>query len=925
MGNVFENTWEHLKKENDDIQKSFSSDYKKSKGIYFTGLDLTDAIIQDIFKEVKSKEELLKYKILEPCVGIGNYIYSFIKYLYINFSLEKSEIISILNNLYVCDAEEKFINNFISNLNEMIYSLYNIKDDEYKINIGHSLVYDVVEENYKYYDIKEYFGNIKFDIIMTNPPYKHLRAESKHYTNLIKYEFDKLLYKNIKKDAKHRFILSNDGSSNLYKFFIEEIILNYSKENSIISLLVPSNILSDKSNVKIRKEILLNNSNINIFLVNENDNNIKAKQSMVNITMIKNKSNQVVLFNDFYTNKVISKVDLNIITELSSDFKIKPLSLEQINLINALKKFPRISDLDFIVNRRGELDLTTDKKYISEIKTKYPLIKGRDISKYNVCKSSFYVNEQFIKKPNKQNIINHERIIGQQISNLNKIERLSFALIRNGFVLGNSCNYLYVQPNQYGINNLYLLGVLNSRIINKYFKIISSNNHINNYEIDELPIPIPKEPNLNKISILVQELLNEYNEEKYEELEKQIQLLYFEEKTFKDHINEKYERKLNLAQSKIDELKTEDIKFNLSNLDMEIIKAVPQGGNWKNLPQKTIDKSKRLIGIQRTGGRTTLYGRLKIDEPSYTITTYFNRPGNGCNIHPMEDRVLSLREAARLQGFPDNYAFFGSQKDRLNQIGNAIPPFIGYLIGKKIKSYLDINDSLDLFSGAGGLLTGLKQSGINSKVANEIDESAAVTLKINHSNVNVICGDITDKHIKNYIIETARNIDIVCGGPPCQGFSLAGYRREDDPRNKLFKDFIDIVLNIKPKLIIFENVTGILSSNKGKTYNEIKELFKSIGYNIEGRVLSFDNYGIPQKRKRLILIGVRNDINILPNKFFPDMLTHKVEDKITVGDALSDELYNFKSNYLKYLQGDIDANFYFKLLNKNISKQLEFF
>ncbi|UTH01832.1 DNA (cytosine-5-)-methyltransferase [Macrococcoides canis] len=925
MENILDDIWEHLKEENDKIQKSFSTDFKKSKGIYFTGLDLTDAIIQDIFKEVKNKDDLLKSKILEPCVGIGNYVYSFIKYVYLNFNLKKDEVILLLNNLYVCDAEINFIKKFISNLNEMILSLYNIQKNEYKINIGYSLVYDVIDENYKYCDIKEYFGDIKFDIIMTNPPYKHLRAESKHYSDSNRYEFDKLLYKNIKQDAKQRFILSNDGSSNLYKFFIEEIILNYSKKNAIISFLVPSNILSDKSNAKIRKEIVLNNSNINIFLVNENDNNIKAKQSMVNITMVKNKTKQTIFFNDFYTKKIISKVDIDIIAELSTDFKIKPLSHEEIKLINALKKFPKISELEFIINRRGELDLTTEKKYISEEKTIYPLIKGRNISKYNVNKSTLYVNKSFIEKGNKQTVVNYERIIGQQISNVNKLERLNFALIPKGFILGNSCNYLYVNHNKYGMNNLYLLAILNSRIINKYFKIISSNNHINNYEIDELPIPIPKEGSLDKICSSVLELLNEFNEEKYDELEKQIQSLYFEEKNIKVSINEKYENKLKLAQSKVDMLKQEDIKFNLSNLDMEIIKSVPQGGNWKNIPQKTIDKSKRLLGIQRTGGRTTLYGRLKIDEPSYTITTYFNRPGNGCNIHPIEDRVLNLREGARLQGFPDNYAFFGSQKDRLNQIGNAIPPFIGYLIGQKINKHLDIKNSLDLFSGAGGLLTGLKQSGINSKVANEIDESAAVTLKINYPNVNVICGDITDKNVKKYIIESSNNIDMVCGGPPCQGFSLAGYRREDDPRNKLFVDFIDIVLNIKPKIIIFENVTGILSSNKGKTYNEIKELFESIDYNIEGRVLSFDNYGIPQKRKRLILIGVRKDINILPSMFFPDMLTYDAEEKITVGDAFSDKLYDFKSDYLKYLQGKIDADTYYRLLNKNIFKQLELF
>src|SRR5699024_7109045 len=146
--------------------------------------------------------------------------------------------------------------------------------------------------------------------------------------------------------------------------------------------------------------------------------------------------------------------------------------------------------------------------------------------------------------------------------------------------------------------------------------------------------------------------------------------------------------------------------FKMSDLDMEIIKNIPQGGNWRNIPQSTVNKSKRLLGIQETGGRTTLYGRMMYDKPSYTITTYFNRPGNGAYIHPVKDRVITMREGARLQGFHDQYYFFGNQRNILNQIGNAVPPFIGYLFGKKLKKLLDVQNSVDLFSGAGGLLSG---------------------------------------------------------------------------------------------------------------------------------------------------------------------------------------------------------------------------
>ena len=95
------------------------------------------------------------------------------------------------------------------------------------------------------------------------------------------------------------------------------------------------------------------------------------------------------------------------------------------------------------------------------------------------------------------------------------------------------------------------------------------------------------------------------------------------------------------------------ITYPLSDLDMQMVVAVPQGGNWKNIPLHI--PSKRLEQIRKSGGRTTLYGRLAWNKPSFTVTTYFNRPGNGTYVHPEQNRVISAREAARLQSFPDNW------------------------------------------------------------------------------------------------------------------------------------------------------------------------------------------------------------------------------------------------------------------------------
>lgn len=175
------------------------------------------------------------------------------------------------------------------------------------------------------------------------------------------------------------------------------------------------------------------------------------------------------------------------------------------------------------------------------------------------------------------------------------------------------------------------------------------------------------------------------HQEKMNKRETQLSLLT----PFEDEINE-------LAQNKRKEVEVainnhfllNNTTYKLSDLDMQMVKNIPEGGNWKNIPENIINKSKRLQGIKKSGGRTTLYGRLKYNKPSYTITTYFNRPGNGCYIHPSKNRVITTREAARLQSFPDSYYFFGNQRDKLNQIGNAVPPIIGFQLGKQIKEKL---------------------------------------------------------------------------------------------------------------------------------------------------------------------------------------------------------------------------------------------
>ncbi len=371
--------------------------------------------------------------------------------------------------------------------------------------------------------------------------------------------------------------------------------------------------------------------------------------------------------------------------------------------------------------------------------------------------------------------------------------------------------------------------------------------------------------------------------------------------------------------------------YSLSELDMRMVQAVPPGGNWKSIP--TSIPSKRLDQIRISGGRTTLYGRLKWDAPGYTITTYFNRPGNGCYIHPGQDRVLTSLEAARIQSFPDSFRFQGSKTSRTKQIGNAVPPLLAFSIAAQIKKiHPELKTTVDLFCGSGGLTLGFKWAGFKALVANDFFKEAGMTFSANFPEIKFIGGDITQPAVVRQIIDQVTvngGVDIVIGGPPCQGFSNAGKRMIDDPRNALYKEFVNIVVMTNPKIFIMENVEGIISINKGQTFSEIKEDFRDLGYEVTGRKLIATEFGVPQKRKRVFIIGTK--IGSAADLFPVTILD--AEQAITIREAIGDitakpisdidqeiKTNKAKSAYQELMQGLISPRQYFEKVKKQSPK-----
>ena len=195
--------------------------------------------------------------------------------------------------------------------------------------------------------------------------------------------------------------------------------------------------------------------------------------------------------------------------------------------------------------------------------------------------------------------------------------------------------------------------------------------------------------------------------------------------------------------------------------------------------------------------------------------------------------------------------------------------------------------AIDLFCGCGGFSYGFQQAGFDMALGIDMWKDATVTYKHNFPNACVINEDITSissDDILSKLNMSADDIDVIIGGPPCQGFSVSGKRMIDDPRNKLYKSYVKVVSIVKPKFFVMENVKGMKSVS-----SQVIEDFTKIGYSVSCRILNAKDYGVPQNRERLIFIGNRVGIN-------NDLLFDEIESiSATIPNyTLADALYGLR-------------------------------
>jgi len=239
---------------------------------------------------------------------------------------------------------------------------------------------------------------------------------------------------------------------------------------------------------------------------------------------------------------------------------------------------------------------------------------------------------------------------------------------------------------------------------------------------------------------------------------------------------------------------------------------------------------------------------------------------------------------------------------------------------------------IDLFCGIGGFSKGFEKAGFNVIAGIDNWKVALETFGKNHINTDIINSDIRnldDEFLRKY----TNKIDVLIAGPPCQGFSMSGKRNPKDERNTLFEEVIRVVSVIKPKIVVIENVVGLLSMknpNGEMIKNLIIEKFNRIGYETKYKILNAADFGVPQKRKRVIFMASLNE-----NIDFPDATNSENSDKlkpwITVGDALGNipdtdqiEYLNPRSNFQKIMANGTSKiyNHESQRHNKNVVRRM---
>ncbi len=214
---------------------------------------------------------------------------------------------------------------------------------------------------------------------------------------------------------------------------------------------------------------------------------------------------------------------------------------------------------------------------------------------------------------------------------------------------------------------------------------------------------------------------------------------------------------------------------------------------------------------------------------------------------------------------------------------------------------------IDLFCGAGGMSKGFEMAGFRPVLAVDNWQDALDTYRYNNPDVRTLCADLSSINVED-VAQTynLHNVDLIIGGPPCQGFSVAGKRIVDDVRNKLYKSFVSFVRYYSPRAFVMENVPNILSIGQGAVKESIVKDFTSLGYTVDYKVLLASDYGVPQNRRRAIFVGVKKGVFEFPKSFGYNVSTSQAISDLPERSLPDASLYpnSANSDYQKWARSN---------------------
>jgi site-specific DNA-cytosine methylase len=261
--------------------------------------------------------------------------------------------------------------------------------------------------------------------------------------------------------------------------------------------------------------------------------------------------------------------------------------------------------------------------------------------------------------------------------------------------------------------------------------------------------------------------------------------------------------------------------------------------------------------------------RIDPDKPMRTIVKKGGSGGTPAQIHWDEPRYMTAPELRRLTTFPDDFRLPVNLRVATFVVGNAVPPRLALAVASNLSRIPEMKTKtrnptvISLFAGCGGSSLGYKMAGYRELLAVEWDANAAATFRLNFPDVPVYEGDVAKLTVAECLRLAKvrpRELDVLDGSPPCQGFSTAGKRFLEDPRNGLFREYCRLLAGLQPKAFVMENVTGLIKGHMKKVYLEIMASLRACGYEARGEVLNAMHYGVPQSRERVIVVGVRKDL-----------------------------------------------------------------